>query len=126
MKKLMAVILLGITLSFSTAVLADELSTLRVVVVHTDDAAAYIAHLNKGRMLIKAITPKMTIRAWQATFSGDTTGAMIVGLEYPGSLANFATAWEKVQADKSILEWFAGLDGLRKIVSDSLYNEIAI
>jgi hypothetical protein len=51
---------------------------------------------------------------------------MIVGLEYPGSLADFANAWDKVQADKSVAQWLTGLAGLRKIVSDSLYNEIAI
>ncbi|MFT4937232.1 MAG: hypothetical protein ACI88A_000246 [Paraglaciecola sp.] len=126
MKRLITLILLGLTLSLSTAVCADALSTLRVVVVDTDDAAAYIAQLNKGSMLIKAITPKMTIRAWRATFAGDSAGAMIVALEYPGSLADFATAWEKVQADKSVEQWLAGLAGLRKIVSDSLYSEIAI
>ena len=126
MKILIALILLCLTVSLSTSVLADEHSTLRVVVVETDDAAAYITQLNKGSMLIKAITPKMTIRAWQATFAGDATGAMIVGLEYPGSLADFANAWEKVQADKSVAQWLTGLAGLRKIVSDSLYNEIAI
>ena len=126
MKRLITLILLGLTLSLSTAALADEHSTLRVVVVETNDAAAYIEQLNKGSMLIKAITPKMTIRVWQATFAGDSTGAMIVGLEYPGSLADFANAWDKVQADKSVAQWLTGLAGLRKIVSDSLYNEIAI
>ncbi|PKG97735.1 hypothetical protein [Paraglaciecola sp. MB-3u-78] len=126
MKKLITLILLGLMLSLSTAVFADELSTLRVVVVDTDDAGAYIAQLNKGSLLIKAIAPKMTIRAWRATFAGDSTGAMIVALEYPGSLADFATAWDKVQADKSVAQWLAGLAELRKIVSDSLYSEIEI
>ena len=126
MKRLIAIILLGLTLSLSTSVLADEHSTLRVVVVETNDAAAYIEQLNKGSMLIKAITPKMTIRVWQATFAGDSTGAMIVGLEYPGSFADFANAWDKVQADKSVAQWLTGLAGLRKIVSDSLYSEIVI
>ncbi|MFT6991700.1 MAG: hypothetical protein ACJASL_003689 [Paraglaciecola sp.] len=126
MKKLIALILLGLMLSLSTSAFADELSTLRVVVVDTDDAGAYIEQLNKGSLLIKAIAPKMTIRAWRATFAGDSTGAMIVGLEYPGSLADFATAWDKVQADKSVAQWLAGLAELRKIVSDSLYSEIDI
>jgi hypothetical protein len=68
----------------------------------------------------------MTMRAWRATFAGDATGAVIVGLEYPGSLADFATAWQKIQEDKSVSKWLSGLSGLRRIVSDSLYNEISI
>jgi len=59
MKILIALILLGLTVSLSTRVLADEHSTLRVVVVETDDAPAYITQLNKGSMLIKAITQKL-------------------------------------------------------------------
>ena len=126
MKRLIASILLGLTLSLSTAVFADGHSTLRVVMVDTDDAAAYITQLKEGSRLIKKIAPKMTMRAWRATFAGDATGAVIVGLEYPGSLADFATAWEKIQADKAVSKWLSGLSGLRTIVSDSLYNEISI
>ncbi|MFB1034143.1 MAG: hypothetical protein QMC38_02220 [Sinobacterium sp.] len=63
MKKLIALILLSLTSSLSTCVSADEHSTLRVVVAETDDVAAYIAQLNKGSMLIKAITSRMTIRS---------------------------------------------------------------
>ena len=126
MKRLITSILLGLTLSLSTAVFADGHSTLRVVAVDTDDAAAYITQLKEGSRLIKKIAPKMTMRAWRATFAGDATGAVIVGLEYPGSLADFATAWEKIQEDKSVSKWLSGLSGLRRIVSDSLYNEISI
>jgi len=126
MKRLIASILLGLTLSLSTAVFADGHSTLRVVMVDTDDAAAYTAQLKEGSSLIKKVAPKMTMRAWRATFAGNATGAVIVGLEYPGSLADFATAWEKIQADKSVSKWLSGLSGLRTIVSDSLYNEISI
>jgi hypothetical protein len=126
MKRLMALILLGLTLSLSTAAFADGHSTLRVVMVDTDDAAAYTAQLKEGRLLIQAIAPKMTIRTWRATFAGNSTGAIIVGIEYPGSLADFATAWEKVQADAGVAQWLAGLAGLRTIVSDSLYNEISL
>ena len=126
MKRLIASILLGLTLSLSTAVFADGHSTLRVVMVDTDDAAAYTAQLKEGSRLIKKVAPKMAMRAWRATFAGNATGAVIVGLEYPGSLADFATAWEKIQADKSVSKWLSGLSGLRTIVSDSLYNEISI
>lgn len=126
MKRLMAAILLGLTLCLSTAAFADGHSTLRVIAIDTKDAAAYITQLKEGNRLIKKIAPKMTMRAWRATFAGDATGSVIVGLEYPGSLADFATAWEKIQEDKSMSKWLSGLSGLRKIVSDSLYSEISI
>lgn len=126
MRRLITSILLGLTLSLSTAVYADGHATLRVVAVQTDDAAAYVEQLKNGNRLIQKVAPKMTMRAWRATFAGDATGTVIVGLEYPGSLADFATAWDKIQADKSVAKWLAGLSGLRTIVSDSLYNEISI
>jgi hypothetical protein len=126
MKGLIASILLGLTLSISTAVFADGNSTLRVVMVDTDDVAAYTAQLKKGRGLINKVAPNMKMRAWQATFAGDATGAVIVGIEHPGSLADFATAWEKIQADASVSKWLSGLSGLRAIVSDSLYSELPL
>ena len=126
MKRLITSILLGLTLTLSTVASADGHSTLRVVAVQTNDAAAYIKQLKDGKQLIQKVAPKMTMRAWRATFAGDATGAVIVGLEHPGSLADFATAWDKIQADKSVAKWLAGLSGLRTIVSDSLYNEISI
>jgi hypothetical protein len=126
MKRLIASILLGLSLSLSTAVFADGHSTLRVVMVDTDDAAAYTAQLKEGSRLINKVAPKMTMRAWRATFAGNATGAVIVGIEHPGSLADFAAAWEKIQADKSVSKWLSGLSGLRTIVSDSLYDEISI
>ena len=78
MKRLITSIMLGLTLSLSTAVFADGHSTLRVVMVDTDDAAAYIAQLKEGSRLIKNIAPKMTMRAWRATFAGDATGAVML------------------------------------------------
>ena len=126
MKRMIALIMLGLTLSLSSAVFADGHSTLRVVAVATDDGAAYAAQLKEGNRLIQAVAPKMSMRAWQATFAGDATGTVIVGLEYPGSLADFAPAWEKILADKAVASWLAGLDGLRTIVSDSLYTEMSI
>ena len=126
MNKLITSALLALALSLSTAVFADEHSTLRVIAIDTDDVAAYTGQLKEGSALIKKVSPKMTMRAWQATFAGDGTGAVIVGLEHPGSLADFATAWEKIQKDPAVSKWLSGLSGLRTIVSDSLYNELSI
>jgi hypothetical protein len=126
MRKLITVILFGLTMSLSITAMADEHSTLRVVQVHTDDVGAYVAQLSEGKKLITAADRKFTIRAWQATFAGEAAGAVIVAVEYPGSFGEFAMAWDKLVADPAVGNWLGGLSGLRTIVSDSLYNEFSL
>ena len=126
MTRLITFILLGLIASLSTAAFADEHSTLRVVVVQTDDVGAYAAQLSEGNKMLTRVDSNFIMRAWQATFSGDTTGSVVVALEYPGSLSGFAQAWDKALADEELAEWLAGLSGLRTIVSDSLYNELPL
>ena len=126
MKNSIALILLGLALSLSSTAFADDHSTLRVVTVATDDAAAYIKQLKQGKQLIAKVSPDMQMRVWQATFAGDAAGTVSVGIEHPGSLSAFANSWEKVQADSAVSKWLAGLSGMREIVSDSLYNEVPL
>lgn len=126
MRKLITVILLGLTMSLSITAMADEHATLRVVQVQTDDVGGYFAQLSEGKKLIKVANNKFVIRAWQATFAGEATGAVIVAIEYPGSFGEFAMAWEKLIADPTVGGWLGGLSGLRTIVSDSLYNEFPL
>ena len=126
MKTLITALIFAITTSFSAATFADGHTTLRVVTVSTSDVEAYVAELGKGKQMMAKLTPKMVMRAWQATFAGQETGTVIVSLEYPGSLSAFATAWEKTLADQKMADWLKGLGDLRKLVSDSLYRELSI
>jgi hypothetical protein len=126
MKTLIAAVLIAITTSFSAVTLADGHTTMRVVAVSTDDVDAYVAELRKGKQMIAKIAPKMEMRAWQATFAGDNTGAVVVTLQHPGSLSAFATAWEKTLADKKMAAWLGGLGSLRELVADSLYQELPL
>jgi hypothetical protein len=126
MKTLITALIFAITTSFSATSLADGHTTLRVVSVSTSDVGAYVAELGEGKKMMAKLTPKMVMRAWQATFAGQETGAVIVSLEYPGSMSAFATAWEKTLADKKMAAWLQGLGGLRELVSDSLYRELSI
>ena len=80
----------------------------------------------EGRAIIAKVDPKFTLRAWQATFAGERTGAIAVAVEYPGDFAAFATAWSRLVSDKAVSEWLCGLSGLRTIASDSLYQEIGL
>ena len=126
MKTLVIALTFAVLTSLSAITLADGHTTLRVVSVSTSDVGAYVAELRKGKQMMAKISPKMEMRAWQATFAGEETGAVIVALEYPGSLSEFATAWEKTLSDKQMAEWLEGLGSMRELVSDSLYRELSI
>ena len=126
MKTLITVVLFALATSLSAVTLADNHSTLRVVAVDTNDVDAYVAELRKGKQMMMKIDPKMVMRAWRGTFAGEAAGAVIVSLEYPGSLSDFAIAWEKTLADKKMAAWLDGLSSLRRIVSDSLYQEMPL
>ena len=126
MKNLVQTFVFVILASLSATAFADGHSTLRVVSVSTDDVGAYVAELRKGKQMMAKLTPKMVMRAWQATFAGQETGAVIVSLEYPGSMSAFATAWEKTLADKNMAAWLEGLGDMRDLVSDSLYRELSL
>ena len=126
MKILLIALTFAVLTSLSAITSADGHTTLRVVSVSTGDVGAYVAELRKGKQMMAKISPKMEMRAWQATFAGEETGAVIVALEYPGSLSEFATAWEKTLSDKQMVEWLEGLGSMRELVSDSLYRELSI
>ena len=126
MKTLFKALVFAVLASLSVTALADGHTTLRVVSVSTDDIGAYVAELRKGKQMMVKLSPKMEMRAWQATFAGEEAGSVIVALEYPGSLSAFATAWEKTLADKKMAEWLEGLGGVRELVSDSIYRELSL
>ena len=126
MRTLIATLVFALCTLVPATTLADGHTTLRVVAVSTDDVGDYVDELKKGKAMISRIAPKMEMRAWQATFAGEETGRVIVALEYPGSLAAFASAWEKTLADKKIAAWLAGLGDIRELISDSIYRELSL
>lgn len=123
--KLLALLLAG-TAAMSTAAWAAEPSTLRVVAVQTSDLAAYTKALGELKAMSARLDPKLTIRAWQATFAGSDTQAVVVSLEYPGPASALLGAWEKTLADPEFGAKMAAMGSIRKIVSDSLYRELAL
>jgi hypothetical protein len=126
MKTVIALLLFAVA-SFSAAeVCAAESSTLRVVVVDTKDLKAYLATLGEVKRLTATAAPKMVVRAWQASYAGPDTGAIIVSVEHPGSMSKFASAWESMMADAQIAQKMGELGNLRKVVSDSIYQELTL
>ena len=115
------VILLVVGLA-SSAAFAQKATVLRVVVVKTDDPAAYAQEIEKGRQLLKSLGVAGQTRVWQARFAGPEAGMVVATIEYP-SMAAFADAAAKTSASSDYQAWLKGLDKVRKIVSDSLYTE---
>ncbi len=125
MKSKVASGLLGLTMLLwsSTAVFGAEATVLRVVVVETSDVDAYVKQIERGRVLLKRLDSSGVTRVWKARFAGPDAGNVVVSIEYP-SMAAFARDDSKIAADSEYQAWLKGLDKLRKIVSDSLYNEL--
>lgn len=66
----MSVAILLLVCAASSAAFAQKTTVLRVVVVKTDNPAAYAQELEKGRQLMKSMGIPATIRVWQARFAG--------------------------------------------------------
>ena len=117
-----AVVILLLVCAASSAAFAQKATVLRVVVVKTDDPAAYAQEIEKGRQVMKSLGIQGQTRVWQARFAGPEAGAVVVTIEYP-NMAAFADAVAKTNASSEYQAWLKGLDKVRKIVSDSLYTE---
>jgi hypothetical protein len=114
---------LALILPMATTVFAADQVTLRVAVIKTDNADAYVKELAKGQALLKKLGSSAIIRVWRARFAGDNAGSIVVSVEYP-SLMAMAKDEATVEANADYQTWIKGLDKLRTIVSDSLYNEL--
>jgi hypothetical protein len=103
---------------------AQDAPVLRVIVVQTDNPAAYAREvLETGRAHMKRLESTGNLRIWRAKYAGDNAGSVVVAIEYP-SLTALAADDKKAAADPALGAWIRGLDKMRKIVSDSLYSEV--
>ena len=100
-----------------------QAATMRVVVVETSDAAAYVKAIEQGKALLKSKGSPAAIRVWQARFAGDKAGSIVVSVEYP-SLEALAKDDAMMSSDAELRAWLQSLDKVRKIVSDSIYSEL--
>jgi hypothetical protein len=121
MKKL--ILAAAAMLGLFTLVASAEATVLRVVVVEASDSTAYMGDLAKIRAALTRLGSKSTMRVWRARFAGPNAGAIIVSIEYP-DMATFAAEDVKIQNDTEYQSLIKGLDRVRKIVSDSLYEEM--
>jgi hypothetical protein len=105
--------ILGLALASASAVSAP--TTLRVIAVQTSDIKTYRHELEILQGEFKKEGLPVTLRVWRATYAGPDTGTIIVTLEVPdlGTLARIEDAVMKPNSA-----------GMRKIVSDGIYEEI--
>lgn len=94
----------------------------RVVVVQTADIEAYVKELEKGQQLLEKMGSVQVLRVWRPRFGGEA-GTVMVCVEY-ADLAAMAADDKKVAAHAEFQAWLKQLGKLRKIVSDSLYDEM--
>jgi hypothetical protein len=115
--------LLGLALFASAPVAIAADTVLRVVVVETNNIAEYMKQLERGKAIMKDAGSTPVLRVWQALYAGPNAGQIVVSVEYPGIQA-FANDSAKLRKDPTFAAWLKGLEGVRKIVSDSLYEEM--
>ena len=118
-----ALVTIVLFLGMSTAAFAQKTTVVRVVVVKTDNPAAYAQAIEAGKEIMKKAGVSANTRVYQASYAGPDAGAVIAAIEYP-SITALAEAEMKLRADKDYVAWLKGLDNIRTIVSDSVYREL--
>ncbi|HEY2821556.1 MAG TPA: hypothetical protein VGJ06_10995 [Candidatus Acidoferrum sp.] len=110
-------------LGISSATFAQKTTVIRVVIVKTDNPAAYAEAIEKGKEIMKKAGMSQVIHVYQAQYAGAEAGAVATVIEYP-SLTALAEADAKLRANKEYVEWIRELGKIRTIMSDSVYREL--
>ena len=99
-------------------------ATMRVIVVQSTDLKAYLHEVATLRAQFKKIGLPVTLRAWRARFAGSEAGAIVVSVEVP-DLATLAKVDDAQKGNSEIAATMQRIEGLRKIASDSIYEELS-
>jgi hypothetical protein len=105
-------------LGMSTAAFAQKTTVLRVVIVKTDNPAAYAQALESGKEIMKKLGLQVQVHVYQASYAGPETGSVAASIEFP-SMQALADGEAKLRADKDYQAWIKSLDKIRTIVSDT-------
>jgi len=95
----------------------------RVLVVQTADVSAYLHEVTALQELYKKAGSPITLRVWRATFAGNEAGSIIVSVEY-ANFAALAKGYELQRTNADIAAAMKKIGGMRKIVSDSLFEQV--
>jgi len=113
--------LLGVALVGGTAV-AGPID--RIIVVQTTDLPGYLKEVDTLRGQFKKAGVAVTLRVYRAMFAGPEAGSIVVAVEMP-DLATLAKVNELQKSNADISATMGRIAKLRKIVSDSLYEELS-
>jgi ABC-type sugar transport system substrate-binding protein len=109
-------------LGLSTSAFAQK-KIVRVVVVKTDNPAAYAQAIESGKEIMKKLGISSDTHVYLAQYAGPEAGTVVATIEYAG-LAALAEAEAKTRADKDYQAWIKSLEKIRTIVSDSIFREL--
>jgi hypothetical protein len=122
-KKTGSVLLAGLALVLMSArVLAADPVVLRVIVVETADVSAYTHEISTLGAISKKIGSPVTLRVFRARFAGPNTGTVVVSVEY-ANLSALAKNDELMRSNADLVAQMKKIAAIRKIVSDSIYEE---
>jgi hypothetical protein len=123
-RKLILSILAVMGLALVTAVALPASTTLRVIAVQTPDIKTYRHEVEALQGGFKKEGLPVTLRVWRATYAGPDTGTIIGTVEVPdlATLANIEDAVLKPNSPLSAT--MKRIEAIRKITSDSLYQEL--
>lgn len=116
-------LILATMLGLGAMVASAQAEVSRVVVAETSNVAAYLKEMDKVRALLKRVGSDASVRVWRARFAGPNAGSLVVTIEY-ADMATFAADDAKMRADAEYDGLIKGLDAIRTIESDSLYEEL--
>jgi len=124
MKRLIAQIwvVLALALLAGTANAAAPIA--RIIVVQTTDLSAYLKEVGNLRAQFRKIAPSVSLRVFRARFAGPEAGTVVVAVEMP-DLATLARIDELQKSNTEVAATMERIGKLRKIVSDSLYEEVS-
>ena len=125
MGKLILSVLAVTGLALASVVALPASTTLRVIAVQSSDIKTYRHEVETLQGEFKKEGLPVTLRVWRATYAGPDTGTLIVTVEVP-DLATLAKIEDAVTRPGSALgATMKRIEAIRKITSDSLYEEIS-
>ena len=114
---------MGLALASTAALPAS--TVLRGIAIQTPDIKTYRHEVETLQGEFKKEGLPVTLRVWRATYAGPDTGTIIVTVEVPdiGTLAKIEEAVTK--PNSALGATMKRIEAIRKIASDSLYEELS-
>jgi hypothetical protein len=123
MKKLIVCCWVGLGVALiSGSAFAAQIA--RIIVVQAPDLGAYLHEVDALRGEFKKAGLAVTVRVWRARFAGPEAGTVVVSIGM-ADLMTLAKLDDLQKSNAEIAATMGRIGKLRKIVSDSLYDELS-